>query len=418
VQTPVSLPLLGLCVTGGGVVAVGSAGTIVLSSDGGASWSETARSHRSDINDICFVSPTEAYVVDGRGAILRYHDRQRSWDTLRQAGDILFAVSFADDKHGLAAGDRGAVLATSDGGANWTAGSALTPNTLWDIAWLSPSEAVITSCCGSFFLTTDGGGHWETLTITPKQRYYAVSFPDPGYGIAVGTEGAIVRSTDRGRSWQEIPTGITADLHAVQAISRDVIVAAGENGLVIRSSDGGEHWAFAAQLGHDLWALQFTDARNGICAGTNGLLAWTRDGGVTWTSQTPITDLSFFCAASTGEGDVYAGGRAGLLLRAHLEAPNATADIPAAPRGIRLISTHPLPARDRTTLRYHTERPSAPVLRLYDSIGRLVLRRDLRYESAGTRECTVRLEDLPSGMYRIVLTSGNEITAGSLPVVR
>jgi len=81
--------------------AVGQAGTILTTSDGGAKW-----------------------------------DAQVSWTTRD-----LWSVQFLEDgKRGWAVGDAGTILTTSDGGAKWDAQTSGTTNDLWGVQFLADGK--------------------------------------------------------------------------------------------------------------------------------------------------------------------------------------------------------------------------------------------------------------------------------------
>ena len=71
-------------------------------------------------------------------------------------------VAFSDAKHGWAVGFAGAILSTSDGGAQWTVQRSRTEPQLRAIALTDARHAWAVG--GTIFSTTDGGAHWTTAT--------------------------------------------------------------------------------------------------------------------------------------------------------------------------------------------------------------------------------------------------------------
>lgn len=98
------------------------------------------------------------------------------------------------------------------------------------------------------------------------------------------------------------------------------VALAGAGGRVALSIDGGVTWTLSDVTvqsgGHEIEALDFTDASHGVLVGDGGLLLFTTDGGASWASPTvtggaPGADLlTVDMAGLTG----YAGGRGGTLL--------------------------------------------------------------------------------------------------------
>ena len=103
--------------------AVGDGGTILATTDGGATWEPQS----SGTTDALFAaSPSPTPRTAGRWARRhhpRHHRRRRHLEAaeLGHERTYLTAVAFADATHGWAVGDDGTILATTDGGATWTA---------------------------------------------------------------------------------------------------------------------------------------------------------------------------------------------------------------------------------------------------------------------------------------------------------
>ena len=144
------------------------AGTIIATTDGGASWAAQS-------------SPT---------------------------GNDLFSVTFADANHGWAVGDRGRILATTDGGAVWTAQSSPTTGYLNGVTCIGPLRAWAVGEKGVILATTDGGAHWLVRRAPKADDLYTVAFADRRHGWAVGVGGVILATTNGGAAWrvQHCPT--------------------------------------------------------------------------------------------------------------------------------------------------------------------------------------------------------------------
>jgi len=198
----------------------------------------------------------------------------------------LRAIAFRDATHGLASGDRGVILRTSDGGATWSLAESGTDVCLDDIDWIGPNHAVAV------------GGRYDMVT-----------------GLS---RGVIVRSSDGGQSWSLVDDQELPRLHSLQVRER-LLQATGDwsSSLltnVIESRDGGRTWqggtfhsekhsrasaasiesAKAAEL--IKWAravdapVAIRDAcrvgQDGICAvGDHGVILFSEDRGRTWKWQ-------------------------------------------------------------------------------------------------------------------------------------
>jgi len=108
------------------VVAVGELGTILRTTDGGATWTLPSSETTADLIGVCFVDANIGTAVGGfydlppmaQRVIVRTTDGGVTWTRqLSERGDILRAVSFADANTGTVVGDYGTILRTTDGGA-------------------------------------------------------------------------------------------------------------------------------------------------------------------------------------------------------------------------------------------------------------------------------------------------------------
>ena len=123
--------------------AVGDAGIVLVSTDGGLAWRDLSGPTRveppSDLTDLDFAADGEGWMVGTRGAARVYRGRglpaDRRW-THGGAGDfVLQGVFAAGAGEAYACGyrtftDRGVVLRTRDGGRHWRV-LAETPGIFW-----------------------------------------------------------------------------------------------------------------------------------------------------------------------------------------------------------------------------------------------------------------------------------------------
>ena len=78
----------------------------------------------------------------------------------RALGDHIYAVCFVNDKEGWAAGARGSVQHTLDGGLNWEKQLVKTNMSLLAISFCNSQVGWVAGKSGAIFHTTDGGKSW------------------------------------------------------------------------------------------------------------------------------------------------------------------------------------------------------------------------------------------------------------------
>src|SRR5262245_11419831 len=117
--------------------AVGGAGTIVVTRDGGATWMAQASGTSGDLTDVAAAEDGQrAWAEGGDGTIVATRDGGATW--MAQASGTkaaLWGVAAAEDgQRAWAVGLDGTIVATRDGGATWTMQASGTSEHLTGVA--------------------------------------------------------------------------------------------------------------------------------------------------------------------------------------------------------------------------------------------------------------------------------------------
>ncbi|MBS7336919.1 MAG: hypothetical protein KIG81_03560, partial [Thermoguttaceae bacterium] len=256
------------------------------------------------LNDVFFISANVGWAVGDRGVVLKSVDGGETWNLCETNVDAnLFAVSFFDERYGLAVGGRvmpstkgglGVILRTIDGGVTWGEVEhaafpilrdvkILDPQTAWiagDSSTMYPSGLFVSEDTGVSWIAESGSKHsgWRSILYDPAERLGAGvtmrgelqtvsgdalrrpldaesrSFADSAYDAstgtawAVGSEGLVMRSDDFGQSWRysdaPLPDGAGDyfDLASVSARDGRLAAVGSPGSLVFSSRDGGASW--------------------------------------------------------------------------------------------------------------------------------------------------------------------------------
>lgn len=93
-------------------------------------WAESHRGSRR-LNAVCFVGRERGWAVGGAGVILSTADGGETWrPQVSGVGDDLFDVKFFDEREGWAVGSGGTMLHTRDGGRTWADAKRATTHAL------------------------------------------------------------------------------------------------------------------------------------------------------------------------------------------------------------------------------------------------------------------------------------------------
>src|SRR5712692_5127368 len=114
---------------------------------------------------VSFVDANTGTAVGARGTILRTTDGGATW-TPQMSGttNYLVGVSFVDANTGTAVGGRGTILRTTDGGATWTPQTSGTTDSLSAVSCADANTCTTVGGFNTILRTTDGGATWTPQT--------------------------------------------------------------------------------------------------------------------------------------------------------------------------------------------------------------------------------------------------------------
>ncbi len=261
----------------------GTAGTVLRTTDGGASWRNVSPPGAADLQfrDIEAFDARRAVVLaigEGEASrVYRTDDAGATWtESFRNTDANAFydCMTFFDSRHGLAMSDpvdgKFRILSTGDGGRSWK----VLPNTGMPAAldgeagFAASGQCLVSSGPRDAWLATGGGARARVLhsadrgltwTATdtpvpagdPARGVFALAFRDRTHGLAVGGDYTAGRPSplaaavtgDGGRTWHSATTPPPAYRSGVTWLprSRTTALAVGPTGTDL-TTDAGRTW--------------------------------------------------------------------------------------------------------------------------------------------------------------------------------
>jgi photosystem II stability/assembly factor-like uncharacterized protein len=233
---------------GGEAFVVGVSGTILHTSDDGATWQAQSSGTTQALESMWGSGPNDVYVVGLRGLLLHSSNAGASWQKVPVPTTVdLYDVwgSGADDVYLV--GTKGQVLHGS--GTNFTAVSlpGMVMVALQDVWGSSASDVYLFGGNGSIFHGSAAAGFTKQTSGTSDNLYY-------GWGTASGSDvwinsrqpagtvnpvNAIYHTADNGVTWtQQLSTVST--IWAMGSTAGGDASAAGDQ--LLESTDRGAHW--------------------------------------------------------------------------------------------------------------------------------------------------------------------------------
>lgn len=285
--------------------------------------------------------------------------RAAAWEKQRTGTFAwLHSVFFVDERRGWAAGGKGALLSTADGGETWEARKPPTEDALRDIFFQDAQTGWLV-CERSMFMpmekeesvsyllkTTDGGASWSRVEVTRGAdvdvKLAGLRFADREHGWVYGELGALFTTEDGGGSWtrQRVPTRHL--LLGGSFLDARTGWLSGGGLTVLKTSDGGATWRAGTIFlppvvkedskyvprepagqgeseqrpvgGRRLNAVWFTTRERGWAVGGEGLILATGDGGRTWRPQDSGVAADLYDVRFFDESEGWAVGRDGVML--------------------------------------------------------------------------------------------------------
>jgi photosystem II stability/assembly factor-like uncharacterized protein len=310
-QSGVSARLRGISAVSGRVAWVsGASGTILRTTDGGATWQRRsiAGGERLDFRDVDATSAVVAYALSigpgGSSRIYKTSDGGDRWE-LQFAGTdpkvFLDAMAFWDAERGIAFSDsvdgQFVLLRTVNGGRAWEriAAHRLPPALPGEGAFAASGTNVATNgrtlawigtTAGRVLRTTDAGQTWS-IVKTPvgtgeSAGIFSIAFRDATHGVVVGGDYKKERdavenvavNTDGGITWSPVKDHGLSGYRSVAAWTAgrpQHLLALGPSGADV-SADAGATWMPVPADGFDTLSVA-PRSHTGWAAGDQGRIA-------------------------------------------------------------------------------------------------------------------------------------------------
>jgi len=235
--------------------AVGSAGTFLITADGGITWKQIGKITNDTLRDVYFSDERRGWLLCERdrysaGAMpvsyfLKTEDAGATWERIDLDGaeDRLVRIFFSKSGTGFGLGEGGAVWELLSDGVTWQRKQLPTRYLILDGQFISDSKRILVGGGGTV-LVSDGSGGWVQSDRGPrtKERLNSVFFLNEDTGWIVGSNGCIYATKDRGQNWYEQTSGLKSTLFDVVFSDLQRGFAVGDGGRIIETTDGGHSW--------------------------------------------------------------------------------------------------------------------------------------------------------------------------------
>lgn len=261
--------------------------------------------------------------VGAAGEVQSTEDGGKTWTKSKLPTEIAMLGVHTDSARTITVGQTGTAFVKSNGG-EWEKVTTGTEKRLFSV---SSNVAGLTAAVGEFgglILSEDGGRTWNTVTLDwmevgtdggAEPHLYGVSVSGEGVITVVGEFGLVLRSVDRGRSWTVQSKG-AASLFAVEIRDDGNGFAVGQDGYALKTADAGVTWTCI-----DVGSKAIL---NGVHSSSDGRVTITAmremmlstDNGMSWKSiDNPEVTTVWYVGVGSPGTEVMAVGQAGRIVR-------------------------------------------------------------------------------------------------------
>lgn len=245
----------GLSFEGQKGLAVGAAGAIAETGDGGASWKAVPQ--KATQLALLGVDRRGSYgIAVGQLGTVLVEKSTGQWEPVDSGSKSrLLSVSVNSKGLALVAGEFGALLKSDDGGQTWVSVAPDWPSLiptgaephLYAAQVGEGGQCIVAGEFGMILRSNDGCQTWQA--VRPAVEGGAAVFAlrlgvderGTPIGFAVGQSGLLLKSTDGGRAWAELQSGTEANLLGVDVAAAGRVVVTGIRAMLV-SGNGGESW--------------------------------------------------------------------------------------------------------------------------------------------------------------------------------
>ncbi len=290
---------------------------LLIFSSAKAQWKVQQSGVQSHLNAVDFIDSNLGLAVGDDGVVLRTTNGGQAWEMLDSLGVApLNDVHWVNNSTAWATGKYGGLYVTYNKGDSWTIKSVGSFNSdLLSMSSVNDQVLWVTGTLGAIYYSIDGGDSWENKGRTSVEGYRNVQFLNDSTGFIVGFNGLIQKTIDTGRSWLR-EDGYNMNVFDVFFLSDSKGWLCGDDSLVLYTTDAGKTWVKGyIPTTESLQSIRFTDDLTGWVVGANGTIFKSKDGGKTWhASQTNLTSDHILSTDFEG-GFGWAVGSNGLILK-------------------------------------------------------------------------------------------------------
>jgi photosystem II stability/assembly factor-like uncharacterized protein len=202
------------------IFAVANEG-IIIHNSGGETWSTIASGTTEHLRTIAFVNGTVGFIGGDGGTILKTTNGGATWVDLDATLDAPYSplcLEMINETHGFLGG-HSFLQATFDGGVNWTFVDGFAPGdgtfAFREIQFINNNLAFACGDQGAIWISEDGGITWTLQATGTTESIQDIRMIDANIGFACGFNGVAIKTENGGDTWTNMTTEISENFYTL-----------------------------------------------------------------------------------------------------------------------------------------------------------------------------------------------------------
>lgn len=272
----------------------------------------------NDLYAAALPAPNKVVAVGGGATILATTNGGINWsiNNIKNKSHLKFnSIFFIDENKGWIVGDSGTIVTTVDGGANWSINrSILIQHQLKRIFFINSNTGWISGQNGLLLKTTDGGKTWTPQSTNTVQTLNSIYFINETTGWVCGDGSTLLRTVNGGSSWESLTVPAYANYYDIRFVSSNTGYLVGSKGLVAKTVNAGTNWqTITTNTINSFNSIEFINSASGIIVGNQGNWLKTVDGGENWVLDSIETKNNLYNIISKLTVGIWIVGEAGSI---------------------------------------------------------------------------------------------------------
>lgn len=200
-------------------------------------------------------------------------------------GNLLRSSDFINTNTGIAVGNFGTIVKTTNQGNTWTTKTSGTDKNLYHVCFINQNTGFVAGIINGYLKTTNSGENWEQIYLGNNQTPGKFFFVNENIGYLIGGNSLVMKTLNGGNNWQNISFNNVL-YSAIFFANEQTGYIAGVNSKIFKTTNGGINWQQqqSAEL-IAIYSMDFINKDTGFIAGSlfgSGIIQKTTNGGINW----------------------------------------------------------------------------------------------------------------------------------------